>query len=306
MGRVIHRTEDILLRKSIRKILAVTLCLAMLMAISVSAEETEKKIVLPDRINVVLFGLSGENEYDTNRTDSIIIVTVDNEYKQLKFTSILRDIKAQIEGHEPQKINAANRYGGHELALQTLNQNFNLDLENYITVNFEQFADLVWILGGVNVELSEAEVAYMHEIAPGYDYVVGTNYLDGWQALQYSRIRKIDSDVVRSGRQRSVLKELVEHISTYDLKDFIALATSFLDIVEETSLTIADVAMLASIPYGEYDIINNHFPDVDKDIDVWGGTDEHGEWVWTFDMDAASVRINDIINNKQPVEDAEY
>lgn len=259
---------------------------------------------LPAQINIALFGLSADSEYDTNRTDSIIIVTIDNEHKQLKFTSILRDSKVPIEGHEPQKINAAYRYGGPDLALQTINENFHIELEDYITVNFEQFAKMVWLLGGVDIELSQAEVEWMEEFAPGYDYVVGMNHLDGWQALQYSRIRKIDSDSVRAQRQQAVLTELLGNVMELSLSDFVSMVTSFLDVVEATSLNIMDVITLATIPYSEYDIIYNRFPDADKELDLWGGIDDdHGEWVWIYDLDQAADRMNDIIYNEQPVQE---
>ena len=268
--------------------------------------ERDTTASLPDRINIVLFGLSGDNEgLDTNRSDSIIVVTVDNQYKQLKFTSVLRDIKANIEGHEPQKINAAYRYGGPELAIQTLNENFGLNLKDYITVDFDQFAQIVWTLGGTQVELTEEEAAYLNDdyLIPAEDFEAGLTDLDGYETLEYCRIRKIDSDVQRSERQRKVLTYLMKTVTSMDVMEFQELMVSFLDIVEDTSLTPRSIMTLVSIPYDEYDIISNHFPDADIDPDVSGGIDEHGEWVWFMDLDAAAVRFVDIVENEQPVQE---
>ena len=287
-------------------ILAVSL--TILAGITVFGEVATPRAGLPDRINIVLFGLSGDNDgLDTNRSDSIIVVTVDNEHKQLKFTSVLRDIKASIEGHEPQKINAAYRYGGPELALQTLNENFGLDLKDYITVDFDQFAQIVWTLGGTEVDLTAAEAEYLIDdyLIPDTDFTEGLNYLDGYETLEYCRIRKIDSDVVRSERQRKVLTYLMHTVTSMNVMEFQELMVSFLDVVEATSLTPNSIMTLVSIPYNEYDIISNHFPDADLDQGVSGGIDEHGEWVWWMDLDTAAVRFNDIIENEQPVQDLE-
>ncbi|MBQ9031673.1 MAG: LCP family protein [Parasporobacterium sp.] len=290
----------------IRKIIVLTLTLTLLLAMAVSAEEPAVKQNLPDQINVVLFGLSGDNDgLDTNRTDSIIVITVDNAHKQLKFTSVLRDIKAAIEGHEPQKINAAYRYGGPDLALQTLNQNFGLNLKDYITVNFDQFAQIVWLLGGTEVELTAAEAEYLNEdsLIPAEDFEAGPRHLDGYETLEYCRIRKIDSDVQRSARQRGVLAYLLNKVTEMSLTEFSQMMTSFLSIVEATSLTPGSILTLCSIPYSEYEVINNHFPDADLDYGVSGGIDEHGEWVWFMDLNQAAVRFQDIIANEQPVQE---
>ena len=306
------------MKKYIACIAALVMMFTLFMGFQVMAQEPAaeegtaeaaaagEESVLPDRINIVLFGLSGDNGgLDTNRTDSIIIITFDNEYRQLKFTSILRDIKAEIEGHEPQKINAAYRYGGPELALKTLNDTFGLELEDYVTVNFDQFSDIINQLGGTTVELTQAEADYLNEDLPGSNLTAGVQHLDGLQTLEYSRIRKIDSDVERSGRQRNVLADLVKTVNDMNLKDFLEMTAKMVEEVESTSMTREDLDMILMIPFGEYDIINNHFPDYDLDVNVEGGIDEHGEWVWWFDHDAAKERINDIIYNEQPVEESE-
>ena len=292
------------MKKILGLITSLVLVISMLMGMTVFAEEPAPQN-LPDRISIVLFGLSGDNDgLDTNRTDSIIVVTIDNQYKQLKLTSVLRDLKAPIEGHEPQKINAAYRYGGPDLALQTLNEDFGLDLKDYITVEWGPFIDIVNAFGGVDVELTPEETQYLNddeviaEIA-GTRFTEGPMHLWGLETLEYCWIRKIDSDVVRSARQRRVLQELLKTAVSMNPLDFSNLAKSFLDVVTATSLTPASVMTLASIPYGEYAIINNHFPDADLDGSVEGGIDEHGEWVWWDDFGIMSARFNDIINNEQ-------
>ena len=235
------------------KIVVLVLVFIMITGITAFASEQEPASGLPDRFSIVLFGLSGDNGgLDTNRTDSIIVVTVDNEYKQLKFTSVLRDIKASIEGHEPQKINAAYRYGGPELALQTLNENFDLNLKDYITLTFWNFEYIVDRLGGVHVDLTEAEADYMNwDEYVGNDFTAGPRLLNGTETLEYCRIRKIDSDVQRSARQRKVLVDLMDTVTSMNPVEARALMNEFVQGVESTSLTPASIITLLSIHYKE-------------------------------------------------------
>lgn len=309
----IERKRTKLMKKFVTKIIALTLVAVMLLGLggTVLAEEAASS-ALPDYINLVFFGMSGDNDgLDTNRSDSIIVVTIDNLHRQLKFTSVLRDLKAPMEGHEPQKINAAYRYGGAEMALQTLNDDFKLDLHDYITVEWGPFIDIVNAFGGVDIELTAAEAEYLNEdpvideFIPDLEFHEGPMHLWGLETIEYCRIRKIDSDVVRSDRQRKVLTDMMHTAMEMSPVDFMNLAKSLLDIVTETNLTPAAIKTLVSIPYDEYAIINNHFPDAELDGDVSGGIDEHDEWVWWADFDIMSARFNDIIYNEQPVQDLE-
>ena len=301
------------MKKRVAPIIAMVLAAVMLLLTgsTVMAEEAGPSR-LPDLINIVLFGMSGDNDgLDTDRSDSIIVVTVDNLHKQLKFTSVLRDLKAPIEGHEPQKINAAYRYGGPELALQTLNEDFGLNLTDYITVEWGPFIDIVNAFGGVDVVLTAEEAEYLNEdpvineYLEDVDFHEGDMHIWGLETIEYCRIRKIDSDVQRSSRQRRVLKDLLDTGMSMSAVDFANLALSFLDVVTDTNLTPAAVKTLVSVPYSEYAIINNHFPDADLDGDVSGGIDEHDEWVWWADFDIMSARFNDIIYNEQPLQEPE-
>ncbi len=116
--------------------------------------------------NIALFGVDSRNNDFSGQSDVIMILTVDNKHRKLKMTSILRDTKVPIEGETltgeymnwDTKINAAYAYGGPELAIRTLNQNFGLGIENYVTINFANMAAIVDAFGGVDVELSAEEM----------------------------------------------------------------------------------------------------------------------------------------------------
>ena len=246
--------------------------------------------------NFVLFGLSGENSGDDNRSDTIMIVTVDQDRKEIKLTSILRDTKAAIEGHEPQKINAAYKYGGADLALKTINQNFSLDLKEYVTVDFTTLEDVIDILGGIEIELSEDEVYFINSYA-SEPVTEGLNTLNGEQALLYSRIRKIDSDKIRAGRQQKVIGEILAKLKGSNFLQWLQVLFKVLE-TSEISMSVLDIIKVISLPLSSYQIINNVIPDIDYDTDLTTMIDEHGEWIWVYDLEAAGNRIVDIINNQ--------
>lgn len=164
--------------------------------------------------------LGADNEEERGRTDSIIVASLGNG--EIKLTSIMRDTLVNIEGYGRQKINAAYRFGGEQLAMRTINQAFGLDITRYAVIDFEGFSKLIDSLGGVSVNVTKAEMQAINggldttwkRLGDGgaVDYL--TEYgpdtqLTGPQALAFSRIRKIDSDYVRTSRQRAVLEAMV-------------------------------------------------------------------------------------------------
>lgn len=167
--------------------------------------------------------LGTDNEQGRGRTDSIIVATVGRG--EIKLTSILRDTLVNIEGYGSHKINSAYRLGGEQLAMRTVNEAFGLGITRYAVIDFEGFSDLIDSVGGVAVNVSKAE---LQEINKGLDATwkrlgggrpiqylktYGQNtLLTGPQALAYARIRKIDSDYVRTSRQRAVLESLIEKL----------------------------------------------------------------------------------------------
>lgn len=131
-----------------------------------------KNIVMDDSIkNIALFGLDSRNGEFTGRSDVIMILSVDNKHGKLKLTSILRDSELTIEGESNDgsylnyvdKINAAYYYGGPELAIRTINQNFGLDIRDYVTINFANMASIVDAFGGVDIELTAEEVEAVND-----------------------------------------------------------------------------------------------------------------------------------------------
>ena len=174
-------------------------------------------------IHILLLG-TDMLSHNTQRSDSIIIASVG--YGKLRLTSILRDTVVDIPGHGKGKLNAAFAYGGPELMMKTLNQNFGLNIMYYAHVDFVALVQVVDAIGGVEIDLTEAERERLNAtqldvkkiFAPlGYTPKEVTQtgesvHLDGLQALAYARIRKIDSDFVRAGRQRKLLNAMLKKL----------------------------------------------------------------------------------------------
>jgi polyisoprenyl-teichoic acid--peptidoglycan teichoic acid transferase len=168
--------------------------------------------------NILLIGVDGrENDKDA-RTDSMILATIDANNKKIKLTSFMRDMYVPIPGHGQNRINTAYFLGGPELLIKTINQDFNLNVQYYMSIDFRAFQDVVDTLGGIEVEVKESELNqinyYIKEANwnnPKYIEAAGYQHLNGQQALSYSRIRKVgNGDYERTERQRKVISLLVD------------------------------------------------------------------------------------------------
>ena len=166
--------------------------------ITVDAQVEEN---LSEYRNIALFGLdTREDSFSNSRSDCIIIVSINNSTKDVKLLSVYRDTYVDVDGHGLTKITHAYAYGGPALALSTLNKNLDLDITEFVTVNFETVRTIVDEIGGVQITVTSAEATKI----PGINSA-GTYNLDGDQALAYARIRKIDTDYQRTERMRTVL-----------------------------------------------------------------------------------------------------
>lgn len=153
--------------------------------------------------NIAIFGIDSKNS-ENGRSDAIMILTIDNINRKIKISSIIRDSYVYIEGRGMDKINHAYYFGGPKLAVKTLNQNFNLDIRHFVTVNFSSMPKVIDKIGGIYLEITESEAAVIPGIEGG-----GNHHVNGAQALAFSRIRKIDSDFERSRRQRDVMESII-------------------------------------------------------------------------------------------------
>ena len=207
--------------------------------------------------NVAIFGVdSRADDYGTgNRSDCIIIASINNNTHDVKLISVYRDTYVQIEGRGLDKITHAYSYGGAELALKTLNENLDLNIKEFVTVNFDAVADAVDALGGIKMNITSAEVKYINSYIDETSKVTGnkskhitkagTYTLDGVQAVAYSRIRYTSGgDYRRTERMRDVITAMVAKLKTKSLSEMNTIANKILPKVH-TNLSMTDLLSMA-------------------------------------------------------------
>ena len=210
-------------------------------------------------VNILLLGTDASDPDLPGRTDTMIIASININSGDLKLTSIMRDTYVKIAGHGSNKITSANWYGGPDLAIRTVNENFDMNISHYAMVDFSSFAYIVDALGGVDLAVAENEVKYINQLINDMRVLYpeiqlekneltefGENvHLDGMQTLAFSRIRKLDSDHQRTGRQRQVLNAILQKLrSVRDVGTLYELFDIGLSYTR-TSLTPTDIIQLA-------------------------------------------------------------
>ena len=191
--------------------------------------------------NIVLLGKDSDTtNYDTGRSDCIIIASINEKTKEVKLVSVYRDTYLQISGRSLDKVNHAYAYGGPALTMSTLNTNLDLDITEYVSINFVATKDVVDKIGGVTITVTDAEATKINGISKA-----GTYNLNGEQALAYARIRKIDSDYKRTERMRTVLEAVFEKAKKMSPNELIKLANM---ILPEIATNIPQNEIVAMIP----------------------------------------------------------
>lgn len=197
-------------------------------------------------VNIMLIGQDSRSTTGRARSDSMILVTFNKEEKTITMTSFLRDLYVKIPGYSDNKMNAAYAIGGMDLLNKTLEQNFGVQVDGNVEVNFYRFADVVDLLGGVDIELREDEAYTINSGIPGSYLSKGMQHLNGEQALRYSRIRKldIDADFSRTNRQRKVISALIEKFRNTKLTTLLGLLDDLLPMIN-TNMDNKEIIQLA-------------------------------------------------------------
>lgn len=252
----------------------------------------------PNIENILVLGTDSRDvTRERGRSDAMIVMSYNKTTGAIKMVSILRDSLVPIEGHKWNRINAAYSYDGVGLAVNTVNQLFNLDIQRFVVVDFNGVTDFIDKAGGVTINLTQAEVDYMTKYSNGsVKYNVGPNDLNGDRALVYMRIRKIDSDFGRTARQRNVIETLAKKIlkeksisEIYDLTNFaFGLVKTNISVTELTSV-ITDV-VTGALENG-LNIDSQHVPY----SGAYSYKRYNGMAIISFDIDDAARRINEFI-----------
>lgn len=212
-----------------------------------------------DVINIALFGLDEEDSENGGRADTIMIASLDKVHKKIKLTSIMRDMYVDIPGHKKDKINHSHSFGGPELAIKTINQNFDMNIREFVTIDFFGFEKIIDTLGGVKVDVKPNEVSYVNRGVRDANRLDGSNgkqitdsgtqVLNGRQAVAYSRIRKTgDGDFERTERQRFVLEQIIHKGLNSGITKYPALLNTALPLVK-TSLSKTEMLSLGKFVF---------------------------------------------------------
>ncbi len=209
--------------------------------------------------NIACFGLDSRNgELEGGvQSDSIMIVSINNETNDVTLTSVYRDtLLLQADGSY-EKANSAYNRGGPEAAISLLNRNFDLDIRNYVSVNFSALVDVIDALGGLEIDMTQEEAFYCNGYAfetaqvvgkdmQKIDEVAGTQLLDGVHAVGYARIRYTEgNDFKRTARQREVLQKTVDKAKKANLLTLNKIVDEVFPQIS-TSLSITDMLGFAA------------------------------------------------------------
>ncbi len=210
------------------------------------------------RMRILLIGTDAYKTSQRGRSDTMVLLQVDVARGDIRMVSFLRDLYVKIPGHGKTRLNAAYVYGGEALLLETLQNSFGVTADRTLAVNFSRMVELIDRIGGVTVEVSEKERRQLNSILKFYNTqsgysrndqlleTAGVVTLSGKQALCYSRIRKIDSDFQRTGRQRKVLMAVFERVRAMDPLQLAGILTQSYSMVK-TDLSLADIAALVPV-----------------------------------------------------------
>lgn len=247
----------------------------------------------PNIINILVLGTDARDvTKERGRSDAMIIVSYNKKTSEIKMVSILRDSLVPIEGHNWNRINAAYSFDGVGLAINTVNEIFDLDIQRFVVIDFNGVKDFINEIGGVDVDLTQAEADHYNKNGFMRKKVsAGNCHMDGHMALTYMRTRKLDSDFKRTDRQRKVIelvaKKIIEEKSIpemYDLADF-----AFKLI--KTNIPLTDImGVIPSVVRNgtALNMQSQHVPYSDSYVYKY----YNGMAIVSYDIDEAAVRIN--------------
>ena len=252
--------------------------------------------------NIALLGLDTREDNKTGRADANVILTIDKKHRKIKLTSIARDTYVAIDGHKKQKLTHAYAFGKSQLAVKTLNQNFGLEITDYVTMNFFELARIIDYIGGVYVDVNDAEFKELNSyVIPTTDFgdircdklkYAGYQKLSGAQAVCYARIRHTDGDIERGNRQKEVLTSMFSQVKTMNPLKLPEVASMVISECE-TSLSTNDIialgtwAVTSAPKFEQLSIPNDNVPGKGKTIG--------GAWCYVYDLEKAKQEIKDFI-----------
>ena len=221
-----------------------------------AVKNTEEQGTMVEGItNILLVGTDGEYVEKGNRSDGMMLVTIDSKNKDIRISSIARDTYVDIPGYSTEKLTHAYAYEGIDLLREVFKVNFNLNIDKYIAVNFVSFMDIMDELGGVEVNVEEKDIKEINKYIDacyGYyknkdekdkEYITksGVQRLNGYQALAFSRIRYTDSAFARDNRHREVAESVYKEFAQKGVETYKKCAEIILN---NTKTNISPIEMM--------------------------------------------------------------
>lgn len=241
-----------------------------------AVKSTEEQGTMVEGItNILLVGTDGKYIEKWNRSDSMMVVTIDSKNKDIRISSIARDTYVDIPGYSTEKLTHAYAYEGIDLLREVFKVNFNLDIDKYIAVNFVSFMDIMDELGGVEVNVEEKDIKEINKYIDacyGYyknkdekdkEYITksGVQRLNGYQALAFSRIRYTDSAFARDNRHREVAESVYKEFAQKGVETYKKCAEIILN---NTKTNISPIEMMnlayTVLKINDKDIAQFQFP----------------------------------------------
>lgn len=255
-------------------------------------------------LNVMLFGEDNHGSDEHGRSDTMIMLSIDNRHKKLKLTSFQRDTYVYIPGHDYDKINSSYTLGGAKLSIRTIEANFGIKVDRYAVVDFDSFKKIIDTLGGVDIELSQDEIDYINYQMYKNKQVdspktitdsPGVVHLNGQEALWYARNRGLSKgedgneigidgdDWDRTSRQRKLLETIFDSMRNADIGQIVSIVSSVGPLIT-TNLKKDEITALVTraLTYLDYDVEQYYIP-------------EEGLWYYDDNTPSGSViRISDM------------
>lgn len=256
-------------------------------------------------INVLLCGVdSTDGTASDARSDSMIIVSINKKTKTISMISLLRDSWTYMSlprddgSHYDYyfKMNAAYRFGGPATLMETIEDDLKIEIDQYIAVDFKSFKKLIDALGGVTVEVTQAESNYIRRTSSQKNFPVGKAKLSGKEALIYSRIRYLDDDLMRTGRQRKIIKALIDSAKTAtngQLLNAFKQVSGYMRTGYSQSEVMSLIAQAYTYKWMDYDMKELMIPNQDyvDRFSTYIGT----QWAWVVDFVLCAKSVQETI-----------
>lgn len=210
--------------------------------------------------NLLIVGVDSRlNDYE-GRSDAMMVLTVNNRAKKVVLTSLLRDSYVSIPGYGKDRLNAAYEYGGISLLKKTIKENYGISIDAYATVNFNDVIEFVDDIGGIEMNVSSAEIKYINTYTASQNKELygrttnpdkitasaGTLRLNGMQALAYARIRYIGTDFGRTERQRKVISASLKQLFSLPVTTQVSVMVKYMQRVK-TDVTVPELLYLVLV-----------------------------------------------------------